>query len=101
MKKVQSPYACHIFVCTNCHDDGEKSCSHGNSKKIREILKEEVRLRGWKGRVRVSETGCMGLCTAGPNVLIHPQNIWFSNVGEYDIEDILNHAKTIIGLSAR
>lgn len=101
MKEVQSPYACHIFICTNCHNDESKSCSQGDSIKIKKILKEKVKSRGWKGRVRVSETGCMGLCEAGPNVLLHPKNIWFRNVGEDDIEMILSRAKTILGLSPR
>ncbi len=101
MKEVQSPFACHIFVCTNCYNEGGKSCSSGNSEKIKKILKEEVRSRGWKERVRVSESGCMGLCTAGPNVLLHPQNIWFNDVGKDDIEAILARTKTIIGLSSR
>ena len=101
MKEVQSPFACHIFVCTNCNNDGEKSCSGDNSIKIKKILKEGVKSRGWKGRVRVSETGCMGLCESGPNVLLHPQNIWFNDVGKDDIEAILARTKTIIGLSSR
>ncbi len=34
-------------------------------------------------------TGCMGLCSDGPNVLLHPQGIHFSAVSAGDIDQIL------------
>lgn len=46
--------------------------------------------RGWTGKVRVSTTGCLGLCTQGPNVLLQPPGIWFSSVTETDLENILD-----------
>ena len=96
MKELQSPYNCHIFVCTNCQNKGEKPSSTDNSIKIKKTLKEEVNSREWKEKVRVSETGCMGLCESSLNVLLHPQNIWFSNVVDDDIETILARTKTIL-----
>ena len=97
MKETTSPYICHIFVCTNCRTDDEKSCAHDKSREIGRILKKEVKVREWKKKVRVSTTGCMGICDDGPNVMIHPQNIWFSRVTKGKTEDILKKTAELIG----
>jgi len=85
----KSPYDSHVFVCTNDRDGVRKSCADGNSQQTRALLKEEVNKRGWKGRVRVSQCGCMGLCAKGPNVMIYPQQSWFPAVNNEDVDDII------------
>ncbi len=85
-----SPYRCHLFVCTNNRHDERKSCADGGTNlRLKELLKEEINKRGWKGVVRVSDSGCLGLCDAGPNVLLYPQQIWFSGVSGQDVPAIL------------
>ncbi len=84
-----SPYACHIFVCVNDRHGKRKSCADGDNVAIRSTLKEEVTQRGWRPQVRVSQCGCMGLCADGPNVLLYPQKIWFSDVCQDDLDRIL------------
>lgn len=90
MKKNISPYQCHIFVCVNDRKGSGKSCADGKSMEMKDALKEEVSKRGWKGKVRVSHSGCFGLCEEGPNVLLYPQGIWFSGVSIHDQEAILD-----------
>ncbi|MBW1799673.1 MAG: (2Fe-2S) ferredoxin domain-containing protein [Deltaproteobacteria bacterium] len=85
----QSPFLCHVFVCTNDRKGERKSCADGDSAKLRSNLKKEVGKRGWKSRVRVSKSWCMGLCNKGPNVMIYPQGIWFSEVSVDDLDPIL------------
>ena len=85
----KSPYGSHVFVCTNDRGGARKSCADGNSPEIRARLKAEINNRGWKGRVRVSQCGCMGLCAKGPNVMIYPQKAWFSAVTAEDTDDII------------
>jgi len=52
--------------------------------------------RGWKGRVRVSQCGCMGLCAKGPNVMIYPQKSWFSAVTSEDANDIITRIESML-----
>ena len=96
MKEQTSPYICHIFVCTNDRKGARKSCADDNSGEIRSLLKEKVKMRGWKDFVRVSQSGCMGLCENGPNVMIYPQKIYFSEVTKEDVEEILERVEKII-----
>jgi (2Fe-2S) ferredoxin len=85
----KGPYRCHVFVCTNDRGGRRKSCADGNSPEVRKRLKQAVAEKGLKPQVRVSQCGCMGLCTDGPNVLLYPQGVWFSGVSEADVERIL------------
>ena len=90
MNRQQSPYVCHVFLCVNDRQGARKSCADGGSNaELKNRLKEQVDARGWKGRVRVSTSGCMGLCAKGPNVMIYPQGLWFSGVTLDDTDQIL------------
>ena len=96
-----SPFACHIFVCTNDRKGERKSCADGRSVDVKAKLKDEIARRGWKGRVRVSECGCMGLCEKGPNVIIYPHKAWFSATSLGDIDQILRVVEQIMGAEAQ
>ena len=73
-KQNESPYVSHVFVCTNDRRGESKSCSDNNSQLVKSKLKDIVNEKSWKGKVRISTSGCMGLCVKGPNVKINPQN---------------------------
>lgn len=89
MKESRSPYVCHLFICLNDRHGERTSCADGKSPEIKDCLKAQVEARGWKGRVRVSHSGCMGLCQQGPNVMLYPQGIWFSAATLADADRIL------------
>ena len=92
MQKQQTPYRCHLFVCTNVRENNldNPGCGTRGGVLLKALLKQAVKDRGWKEQVRVSTSGCMGLCTQGPNVMIYPQGIHFSTVTPEDIPAILN-----------
>ncbi|HBA85321.1 MAG TPA: ferredoxin [Verrucomicrobia bacterium] len=89
MNQSACPFVCHVFVCTNDRKGERKSCADGQAKALKELLKDAVAKRGWKTRVRVSQSGCLGLCQQGPNVVIYPQGLWFSGVTHDDHPSIL------------
>ncbi|MFC1592137.1 ferredoxin [Thermodesulfobacteriota bacterium] len=96
MQEQSAPYQCHIFVCTNDRKGERKSCADGSSAAVRSQLKDAVKERGWLGRVRVSQSGCLGLCMQGPNIILYPQKIWFSGVSTDDIPAILNRVAALL-----
>lgn len=89
MREERTPYLLHVFVCTNDRHGTRKSCADGNSMALRERLREGVEKRGWLGRVRISQCGCMGLCERGPNVMIYPAGVWFQEAKPDDADAIL------------
>jgi (2Fe-2S) ferredoxin len=92
MNRNKTPYLCHIFVCSNVRENNPENpgCGAKGGGALKDLLKKAVNERGWKGKVRVSTSGCMGLCGTGPNVLLHPQGLHFSAVTENDLPAILN-----------
>ena len=92
----ESPYVCHVFVCTNDRGGERKSCADNNSQLVKKRLKEEMNTRGWDQQVRISQSGCMGLCGLGSNVMLYPQKIWFSEVFEEDLEKIISSIEIIL-----
>ena len=95
-KQSESPYISHVFVCTNDRGGRSKSCSDNNSQLIKATLKDVVDVKGWKGRVRISTSGCMGLCAKGPNVMMYPQKLWFSEVSPDDMDEIVSAVERIM-----
>ncbi len=91
----RTPYTCHVFVCTNDRGGARKSCADGGSPLIRSALKKEIAERGWKPRVRPSQYGCLFLCAQWANVVLYPQQIWFSEVTGGDIPAILQKIEEI------
>lgn len=91
MHANELPYEKIIFVCTNRREPGERiCCAEGGGCELRDTLKEMVKARGFKGKVRVSASGCMDKCEDGPNVMLFPENIWLSGVHASDLQPILD-----------
>ena len=95
-KQNESPYVSHVFVCTNDRRGESKSCSDNNSQLVKSKLKDIVNEKSWKGKVRISTSGCMGLCAKGPNVMIYPQKVWFSEVSPDDVGEIVSTIERIM-----
>ena len=90
MNTHQSPYKRVIFVCCNSREQGICCSPSGTleGEQIRGWLKEYVKSKGLKGKIRVAKSGCMDLCSHGPNVMIFPDNIWLKGVKKEDLAQI-------------
>ena len=85
------PHEKIIFVCTNQRAEGERvCCMSGGGCELRDRLKAMVKARQLRSKVRVSQSGCMDRCEDGPNIMVFPDNVWFSRVTEADLEAILD-----------
>lgn len=86
-------YRSHVLVC------GGVSCKASGSPKIIEKLNVEIKKAGLAKEVKVIETGCFGLCEAGPIVVVYPEGSFYSKVTLKDIPDIvsehLQHGKIV------
>ena len=73
----------HILVC---HETG---CTSSKSPKIIENFKKIIKEKNIEN-VRVIQTGCFGLCTKGPIVIIRPEDTFYDMVTPEDCEEIIN-----------
>ena len=79
----KQPFEIHIFVCTS-----GGTCPHQGSAGVHAYLKEAVAKAGLKGKVRVNNSGCLDQCGHGPNLVIYPENIWYSHITREEAEII-------------
>lgn len=89
MQQTKNPYTKHLFVCTNRRDGEAACCARGGGEAIRDALKQYVKQHGLQGQIRVSQSGCQGLCEEGPNVMVFPDGFWYHHVRPEDVETIV------------
>ncbi len=83
------PFQKIVFVCLNERESGV-CCANHDAENIHARLKAAIKQRGWDTLVRVSRAGCMNRCMLGPNVMVFPDNRWYSGVTDEDIATILD-----------
>ncbi len=81
----------HIVVCTNTRPPGHPkgSCGEKGAQPVVMKFAEEMEKRGLFGKVVLSGSTCVGVCSAGTIVIVYPDNVWYQGVKPEDINDIL------------
>jgi len=91
---LAAPIRHHVFVCTG------KSCSAVDSAAVkaafdRELLSrqllfgKEKKGKNPKGSIVVTECGSVGFCAIGAAVMVYPDGIWYAQVREGDVAEIV------------
>lgn len=69
------------FVCQNV------DCLSRGSEALMKQLTDKVAAEGLDAEVKPYI--CFGGCDFGPNIVIHPQKVWYAGVKQEDLPDIL------------
>jgi NADH:ubiquinone oxidoreductase subunit F (NADH-binding)/(2Fe-2S) ferredoxin/Pyruvate/2-oxoacid:ferredoxin oxidoreductase delta subunit len=72
-----------ILVCQST------GCESSKSDKITEALESQIKNLGLSKNVEVKFTGCHGFCQQGPIVIVEPEGIFYTQVKEGDVPEIL------------
>jgi (2Fe-2S) ferredoxin len=73
----------HVLVCTGNH------CSQKGANPVLTRLRFELMRRKMNTKVLLNNCGTIDLCDIGPNIIVYPDNIVYSDVKENDIPDIV------------
>ncbi len=89
MDKPRSmPYVKQIFVCTNDAKGAKCSCGDHLGEGVFQMLREIAKERGLHPKIRVAQAKCLGQCNTGVNVMVYPDNVWYSNVKIDDVQEL-------------
>ena len=64
-------------------------CTASGSATLQASLKSELEAKGLQDEIRIVPTGCFGLCALGPIMIIYPEGVFYANVQESDIPEIV------------
>ncbi len=76
-------YRIHALIC------GGTGCTSAGSQGVREALEEQIALKGLQDEVKVVQTGCFGLCSLGPVMIVYPEGTFYSKVRPEDVPEIV------------
>lgn len=76
-------YRSHVMICRGT------GCSSSNSELIAQNFEEELKKYGLDEEVMVERTGCFGLCSLGPVVIVYPEAAFYSQVKPEDVHEIV------------
>ena len=91
---ADAPIQHHVFVCTG------KSCSKVDSEKVKDAFEKHLKSRGVlfgkekkgknpNGSIVLTECGSVGFCAIGAAVMIYPDGVWYAQVREDDVAEII------------
>ena len=72
-----------ILVC------GGTGCTSSGSPKLYERFAQLLAEKGLDKEVKLVKTGCFGLCTAGPVVIVYPEGAFYSGIKVEDVDEIV------------
>ena len=86
------PHPKVIFVCCNCREgeDARVCCAKQGGEQLHAQLKDMVKERGYRTKIRVCKSGCMDRCEVGGNIMVFPNNQWLSHVTSEDLAPLLD-----------
>lgn len=81
----------HLFLCLNSREEGD-CCAARGSPELLKALKRKIRDRGLDGPggVMATKSGCLGLCSGGPNLVVYPRGSWHVVRHEPDLDALLD-----------
>ncbi|MBE6932086.1 MAG: NADH-quinone oxidoreductase subunit NuoF [Ruminococcaceae bacterium] len=73
----------HVMICAGT------GCTASGSATLQASLQKELEAKGLQEEVRIVPTGCFGLCALGPIMIIYPEGVFYANVKESDVPEIV------------
>ena len=90
MKSAKTPFVKQIFVCTNNRNGEKPSCGDHQGEAVFTELRRIAKERGLHPKIRVAQAKCLGQCSMGVNIMIYPDDVWYSGAHFEDIPEIVD-----------
>ena len=89
---MNSYFKKHVFFCTNLKTNGRKCCQQADACDMSQFAKAELKERDLfgPGKIRISQSGCLGRCSDGPCLVIYPEGVWYTYASKDDVLEIID-----------
>ena len=84
--------AYHLFVCAQARPAGHPrgSCGANGANNVFQAFATQLTSKNLLGKIALTQTGCLGPCQTGSNVLVYPEGIMYSQVSVEDVSKIVD-----------
>ncbi len=83
------PFRYHLYACQQEKPGNAPCCSARGSAAVLEALRKELAAKGLMDTVQVTTCGSLGMCERGPNMVVYPEGVWYSNVQVADVPELV------------
>ncbi|MCQ3908564.1 MAG: (2Fe-2S) ferredoxin domain-containing protein [Mycoplasmoidaceae bacterium] len=83
LSKAEQSGKQQILVCAST------GCLSNKAKEVIDAFEKSIKAHNLQDKVEVSPTGCHGLCSQGPVVLVYPEGIFYRKVKPTDVVRII------------
>ena len=73
----------NILICAGT------GCTSSGSRKLVDVLKEELQKHNLSDKVKITITGCHGFCEQGPLMIVEPDKTFYVRVEDKDVPEIV------------
>ena len=82
----------HVFICSQSRPAGHPrgSCGEKGCNQVWEGFINELEKRQLFDKIAITNTGCLGPCGAGANVLVYPDGVMYGRVTAADVAEIFD-----------
>ncbi len=80
----------HVFICAQQRPPGHPrgSCQERGCGDVWDEFLFQLQQRNCFDTVAITNTGCIGPCGSGPNVLVYPEGVFYGGVTKEDVAEI-------------
>ncbi len=82
----------HVFVCGQSRQPGHPrgSCGISGAAELFQEFMKQITVNKLGEQVALTQTGCLGPCHVGANVLVYPEGIMYAQLSPADVEVIVS-----------
>jgi len=82
----------HVFICVQNRPPGHPrgSCLEKGAGEVYEQFMAELQERNCYDKISIVNTGCIGPCGAGVNILVYPEGTMYGQVSPGDVKEIFD-----------
>ena len=80
---THKPIKKHVLVC------GNADCADNGSIRTLNALRARIKELGKRKEIVITQTMCMGNCADGPSVAVYPDGVWYKEVKDKDVDELV------------